>query len=64
MVIGSPPDNPMASFAISVIMASVGVSTMLTMKIVATPAKPAANPASGWRPTLANAAAASGIRIR
>ena len=64
IVIGWPPARAIASLAISVIIASVGVSEMFTMKIAATPANPDARPASGWRPTLANAAAARGIRIR
>jgi len=63
-VIGWPPASASDSLAISVIMASVGVSERFTMKIAATPANPDASPASGWRPTLANAAAASGIRMR
>jgi len=64
MLIESPPASSIDSLAISVIMASVGVGITLTMKIVATPANPVAKPASGWRPTLAKAAAARGIRIR
>ena len=64
IVIGAPPANAIASLAISVIIASVGVSDTFTMKIAATPAKPAARPANGCRPTLANAAALSGMRIR
>jgi hypothetical protein len=52
----------MASFVTSVSTASTGVIRKLTPKPALTPAKPAAMPASGWRPMLMNAAAPSGIR--
>jgi hypothetical protein len=45
-------------------MPSTGVIRMLTRNAAATAAKAAASPASGWRPTLMNAAAASGISTR
>ena len=61
---GVPPAAPSASFVIAVIWASMGPGMGLTPKIAPTPAKQAAMPASGWRPTLANAAAPSGTRIR
>ncbi len=54
----------MASLVISVRMPSSGLISTLTPKAAATPAKEAARPASGWRPTLMNAAAASGISTR
>ena len=54
----------MASLVISPSIASIGWMMMLTAKVAATPAKPAARPAIGLRFRLANAAAASGIRIR
>ncbi len=54
----------MASLVISVRIASVGVTSRLTPKPPATPANAAAMPASGWRPTLMNAAAPSGISTR
>jgi hypothetical protein len=53
-----------ASFVTSTSSASVGVTKMLTRKTAATPLKPAASPASGCRPRLWNAAAASGTRTR
>jgi hypothetical protein len=59
-----PPTAPSASFVIAVIWASIGPGIGFTPKIAPTPAKQAAIPASGCRPTLANAAAPSGTRIR
>ena len=53
-----------ASLVISVRMPSTGTIRMLTRNAAATAAKAAASPASGCRPTLMNAAAASGIRTR
>ncbi len=53
-----------ASFVISVRTASVGVMRKLTPNPAATPAKAAASPASGCRPTLRNAAAPSGMSTR
>ena len=41
-----------ASLVTSVSSASVGVTNMLTRNTAATPEKPAARPASGWRPML------------
>ncbi len=65
MVIGGCPGiRSIASLVISVIIASDGDRMRLTPKIDPTPAKHAARPASGCLPTLANAAAPSGIRIR
>ena len=54
----------MASLVTSVSRPSSGAMRMLTAKPALTPAYAAASPASGWRPTVRNAAAASGIRIR
>ncbi len=56
--------NAIDSLAISVRTASVGVMRKFTPKPAATPAKAAAMPASGWRPTLMNAAAPSGMSTR
>ena len=56
--------RPMASLVISVSTASVGVMSTLTPNPPATPAKAAAMPAIGWRPTLWNAAAPSGMSTR
>jgi hypothetical protein len=55
---------PAASLVISVRTPSSGVIRKLTPKPAATPANAAAMPASGFRPTLLNAAAPSGIRTR
>ena len=52
------------SLVISVRTASVGVTSRLTPNPPATPANAAAMPANGCRPTLAKAAAPSGIRTR
>ena len=52
------------SLVISVSTASVGVISRLTPNPRATPANAAAMPASGCRPTLANATAPSGISTR
>ena len=59
-----PPAEPMASLVISVIIASMGLRMGFTPKAAPTPAKQAAMPASGCRPTLMNAAAPRGTRIR
>ena len=64
IVSGAAVVEPRASLVISVIIASIGPRIGLTVKIAPTPAKHAAIPASGWRPTLAKAAAPSGTRIR
>ena len=64
IVMGSPPASWIDSFVISVIIASDGVMSRFTPKIAPTPAKAAAMPASGWRPTLRKAAAPSGTRMR
>ena len=64
IVWGAPPVSAMASLVISPSIASIGWMMMLTANVAATPAKPAARPAIGLRFRLANAAAASGIRIR
>ena len=48
----------------SVITASAGTIRMFTLKAALTAPKPAAMPASGLRPTLRNAVAASGISTR
>jgi len=53
-----------ASLAMSVTTPSAGVSRMLTENAALTAPKPAAIPASGCRPTLMNATAASGISTR
>ena len=53
-----------ASLVISVRMPSTGTIRTFTRKAEATAAKAAASPASGWRPTLRKAAAASGINTR
>ena len=50
-----------ASLVISVSTPSSGVIRKFTPKPAATPANAAAMPASGWRPTLRNAAAPRGI---
>src|SRR5215471_12063965 len=55
---------PAASFVISVRTPSSGVIRKLTPKPAATPAKAAAMPAKGLRPTLLNAAPPSGISTR
>ena len=52
------------SFATSVMIPSIGAISRLTPNAAPTPAKPAARPASGCRPMLWKAAAASGIRTR
>ena len=52
------------SLVISVSTASVGVTSTFTPKPPATPANAAAMPASGCRPTLANAAAPRGMSTR
>ncbi len=52
------------SFATSVMIPSIGAIRMLTPNAAPTPAKPAARPASGCRPMLWKAAAASGISTR
>ena len=54
----------MASLVISVRMPSTGTISTFTRKAEATAAKAAASPASGCRPTLMKAAAASGISTR
>ena len=54
----------MASLVTSTSSASVGVTKTLTRNTAATPEKPAANPASGCRPRLWNAAAAKGTSTR
>jgi hypothetical protein len=53
-----------ASLVMPVRMASSGLTKMLTLNTAATPANDAARPASGCRPTLRYAAAASGISTR
>ena len=53
-----------ASLVMSVTTPSAGVSRMLTENAALTAPKAAAIPASGWRPTLMNAAAASGTSTR
>ena len=53
-----------ASFVIPWRMPSMGTMTTLTRNTAATAANAAASPASGWRPTLMKAAAASGISTR
>jgi hypothetical protein len=55
---------PAASFVISVSTPSSGVIRKLTPKPAATPANAAATPASGFRPTLLNAAPPNGISTR
>ena len=54
----------MASLVMPVRMPSSGLIRMFTVKTAATPANDAARPASGCRPRLRNAAAASGISTR
>ena len=54
----------MASLVNSVRTASSGLISILTLKALATLAKPSASPASGCRPTLKNAVPASGISTR
>ena len=63
-IVASGSTRPLASFVISVRTPSSGVIRKFTPNPAATPAKAAAIPASGWRPTLRNAAAPSGIRTR
>ena len=58
------PEIPAASFVISVSTPSSGVIRTFTPKPAATPAKAAAIPASGLRPTLLKAAAPNGISTR
>ena len=53
-----------ASLVTSTSSASVGVTKTFTRNTAATPEKPAAKPASGWRPMLWKAAAASGTSTR
>ena len=64
MVSGAAVVAPRASLVISVTIASIGPRIGLTVKIAPTPAKQAAMPASGCRPTLRNAAAPRGTRMR
>ena len=52
------------SLVISTSMLSDGVMSRFTPKTAPTPAKAAASPASGWRPTERKAAAARGTRMR
>jgi hypothetical protein len=53
-----------ASLVMSVMTASAGTIRMFTLNAALTAPNPAAMPASGWRPTLRNAVAASGISTR
>ncbi len=53
-----------ASLVMPTRMPSIGTMKMLTRNTDATAAKAAPRPASGWRPTLRKAAAASGISTR
>ena len=53
-----------ASLVMPVRMPSTGTMKTFTRNTDATAAKPAASPASGWRPTLMKAAAARGISTR
>ncbi len=62
LVFGSTSDA--ASLVMSVMTASAGTIRMLTPKAALTAPKPAAIPASGLRPTLRKAVAASGISTR
>lgn len=52
------------SFAMSVTTPSAGVMRTFTPNAALTAPNAAAMPASGWRPTLMNATAASGMRTR
>ena len=62
--IGCMPAAVSTSLVISVSMLSLGVIRMLAPNAAPTPANAPASPASGCRPTVRKAAAASGTRIR